>query len=360
MYDMQRNFSGNLHALRGLAAAVVVFFHAKFMPPVIDVGKLNIVDQFGAGVTLFFILSGFSLCLSNSNKVENKNWLRGYTIKRVARILPVWYMFVGIHFFYHWVKYGLIHPFHEVLYHLIPFYPLIAGGHESFVWAGWTIGVELMFYLLFPFLLVCFRDKILIWLVALVGAILVSVNFTDFAPSDLKQSYYYMAFPVQGFVFVMGCFLYFLTEKISHLKNRTLFGFIIGLVSVVAFVCWYLIVAKPGFIPIGRWSLFVKAVALGCFTSFAYLNLGNKINLLNPVTKFLGDKSYTIYLMHPIIAAETKRFYPFIHNNVNITELSFLIYCVLVFIITCILATIISNLIEAPVYSRAKRYADAT
>ena len=66
-----------LHVLRGLAAVSVIFYHAAHMPPYSDVGALTVFHEFGAGVTLFFLLSGFSLTLSNIEKVQDRGGPKG-------------------------------------------------------------------------------------------------------------------------------------------------------------------------------------------------------------------------------------------------------------------------------------------
>jgi len=119
MYQQQAKFSGNLHALRGLAAVSVIFYHAKGMNPVItDVGWMSFVSQFGAGVTLFFVLSGFSLSLSNYQHIDKVGWLRGYSIKRIARIIPVWYAFIAITWLNHYfhINYKLPNSTHRDFY----------------------------------------------------------------------------------------------------------------------------------------------------------------------------------------------------------------------------------------------------
>ena len=357
MYEHQKTFSGNLHALRGLAATSVVFFHAKNMSPAIDVGYLSIVQQFGAGVTLFFILSGFSLSLSNYKKIGQADWLHGYAIRRVARIFPIWYFFVLFTFFFHWWKYGLVYPFSDLIYHIIPFYVFIPGGHTSFVWAGWTIGVELLFYLFFPYLLIFAKTRILAWSGILVGAILLSLNLREFAPEGLSSSFYYMTFANQAFVFVLGCLLFFVSRRVKETNFQRLYTYVIGGISVLSFAWWGATVLNPVDFSMHPYGLIVKAAALGCLTAFLYLSEEPKRSLYNPVTKFLGDKSYTIYLAHPIVVSLTKRFYPRINEIFPINEMAYLAYTSLVLALTFMVAALISTYIEEPLYIYGRRLA---
>lgn len=73
-------FSGNLQALRGLAAASVIFFSCQSNERQLDLNNLYIVGQFGAGATLCFFLSSVFLSLSNICGLDRKDWLCGYTM----------------------------------------------------------------------------------------------------------------------------------------------------------------------------------------------------------------------------------------------------------------------------------------
>ena len=311
MYQGQSKFSGNLHALRGLAAVAVIFYHAKGMNPVIaDVGWMSFVSQLGTGVTLFFVLSGFSLSLSNYNHIDKAGWLRGYSIKRIARIMPVWYAFIAITWLNHLFHIHYKLPADNVLFSIIPFYSIIPGREQGMVWAGWTIGVELMFYMIFPILIVLFRNNLKAWGLALVGLIFISLRLRAYAGPDATAHFVQNSFPRQAFIFILGCFLYFLTQRAlekgrSHLLAAVMF--------VLAAVCFYMWAGFfKGWVRYHYdWLLVIQAFALGFLTVFLFispkLHVLPKPNLYNPVTKFFGDKSYTIYLSHPIIISWTRR-----------------------------------------------------
>ncbi len=360
MYQTQVKFSGNLHALRGLAALSVVFFHARGLSPNFATGWMEFVRHFGTGVTLFFILSGFSLSLSNFDKISAPDWLRGYTIKRIARIIPVWYTFIAITWLYHYFKFGMKLPAQTVINQVLPFYSIIPGRAEGMVWAGWTIGVELMFYAIFPLMLVILRDNVKAWCVALIGFLAVSISIYAYVPSEVDPASLYISFPRQAFVFVLGATFYFATRRAQSLGRERGFALFMLAVSIVGFVLWACY-DKNVWRPAYYYFLPMKAMALGALTVFAYINpkFGKlpQFNLYNSVTRFLGDKSYTIYLAHPIVVAETKRFQEPLSGLIPNEGLAFLAYCAILIGITCIIATVISTLIEAPLYKRGRAIA---
>ena len=362
MYQGQSKFSGNLHALRGLAAVSVIFFHAWGMNAanIPSLGWMNFIMQFGAGVTLFFILSGFSLSLSNYGHIDKPSWLRAYSIKRIARIIPVWYVFIAITWLNHYFHLNYAMPSNNVLFSLIPFYSIVPGREAGMVWAGWTIGVELMFYMIFPIMIVLFRNNLKLWGAALLALIAISLKLRGYAGPDAAPQFLQYSFPRQAFVFVMGCTFYFAVQRAMKDNKERQLAFAMLILSLIGFALW--IGEVKGWVSFHNdLRLVVKAFALSGLTAFVFLNpkMGAlpQLNLYNPLTKFFGDKSYTIYLAHPIIISWTKPWLAPIYDAVPDVGLAILVYALIVLIITCAAAAVISTLIEAPLYKRARALA---
>jgi peptidoglycan/LPS O-acetylase OafA/YrhL len=86
------NFSAPLHALRGLAALVVLLAHAWI--PVAHFGSptaffLSLFNS-GSAVSLFFVLSGLVLALSfERSPPDNLFGYAKYAIRRAFRLLPL-------------------------------------------------------------------------------------------------------------------------------------------------------------------------------------------------------------------------------------------------------------------------------
>ena len=358
MYQGQSKFSGNLHALRGLAATSVIFYHAKGMNPVIpDVGWMSIVSQFDTGVTLFFILSGFSLCLSNFSHIDKPGWLRAYSIKRIARIIPVWYAFVAFTWLNHYFHIHYKLPYNTVLFSLIPVFPVVPGREQGLVWAGWTVGVELMFYMIFPIMLVLFRNSLRAWSAALLGLIVISLSLRGYVGPDVSPHFLQNSFPRRAFMFVMGCTFFFAVQRSQKYDLERVFAMLMLALSIFSFALWTGYV--KGMVSFHHdFLMVVKTVALSSFTAFAFLNpkIGKipQLNLYNRVTKFLGDKSYTIYLSHPIVVSWTRPLVDPIMTAAPSNAWGFVVYSFLVIAISCLIGAIISTLIEEPLYKRGR------
>lgn len=345
MYETQSKYSEGLHVLRGLAAVSVVFFHSAHMAPVADVGVLKIVNEFGSGVTLFFILSGFSLTLSNAGQTEQPGWIRSYAIKRFFRIAPLWYFMVAVSGVYQYFEYGAPFKAGPLSWHILPIFGFIPGEHASRVWAGWTIGVEVIFYTIFPLLLATLRLNILGWTILTLLAIMASIDFPARIKPDFAPGYEYMGFARQFAVFCVGsllCVLMLRTppEWLGKLRTGA------ALAVLVALAWWTAHHYSPRTAPLGDAVIF-KAVALGVITlAFS----APRSILYNPLTKLWGDASYGIYLMHPIFALELKPAQAFLSETVPNTELAFLLYAGCVLIIVTLTAWGVHTLIESPFF----------
>jgi peptidoglycan/LPS O-acetylase OafA/YrhL len=148
----------SLTGLRGVAALWVVLFH-YFTPVFLTSPLLCILGHGYLAVDLFFVLSGFVLCLNYSNFFVNgvtgkQYW--NFLSRRIARIYPLYFV-------------TLVIATILVVRHLLPFWgmhftpALLAnvflvqnlGFWQSVDVPAWSISVEWISYLIFPVLMFC-------------------------------------------------------------------------------------------------------------------------------------------------------------------------------------------------------------
>lgn len=147
-----------LTASRGAAAIMVVIYHFGW-----SVFPFNRFPTFfhngNLAVSYFFVLSGFVLYTAYEDR---RIAYAGYIIRRVARIVPVYllalllllcvsYAFYGFAFYSYTIKLIVVHAL--LLQAYLPDYAM------NLNLPGWTLSVELFFYLLFPFLLLAIRKN---------------------------------------------------------------------------------------------------------------------------------------------------------------------------------------------------------
>ncbi|UZE19663.1 acyltransferase [Pseudomonas sp. B21-054] len=300
-----------LNSLRGIAAVLIVIFHVLGMHGLKIPPQFSFVPAyFGLGVPLFFVISAFSLFLSTTSRVGKDGWLSSYAIRRFMRIAPLFYFVATFYLIYIPLQFGsYISPmsYFGTLSLLFNFMP---GQHESMVWAGWTIGVEVLFYILVPYLLIFVRN-IYISVIAVLAAVALSAVFYKFYLSaSYPAGYAYMSFLGSIGVFFFGIFGFFLY---SDLKARVHVRGIGYILLFLALLLTFGLVAKEQILLsiVGNrsslWALvFVMLIVSQCLAPI--------FAITNPLFSYLGRLSFGLYLCHPPLVYMLKPVYGYFYQ----------------------------------------------
>lgn len=333
-----------LNSLRGIAAVLIVIFHVLGIHGLKIPAQLSFIPAyFGLGVPLFFVISAFSLFLSTTSRVGKEGWLSSYAIRRFMRIAPLFYFIATFYLLYIPLQFGsYIEPMSyfgtlSLLFNLLP------GHHESMVWAGWTIGVEVLFYLVVPYLLI-FVKNIYASVIAVLVSVALSVVFYKFYLSpNYPSGYAYMSFMGSVGVFMFGVFGYFLFGFLKHRDRAPLYGKIL---LVLALVFAGLVVAKEqALVPfIGNrsnlWALvFVLLVVSQCLAPIFVIT--------NSAFSYLGRLSFGLYLCHPPIVYMLKPVYELFYRHLG-EGFAFLSSTFITLVILVPVARLMNYLIEEP------------
>ncbi|MGV4793005.1 acyltransferase family protein [Rhizobium sp. F40D2] len=147
---------GHLDALRGIAAMMVFMIHAGGwgLRSLGTIGN-SIVDHGKYGVTIFFVVSAYCLCLKAlPQDVGCQGFWRSFFLKRAFRIIPMYFVAITLAAVYlpseHSADSWLAHfTFANIL--LLKYTNDILG-------VEWSVPVEISFYLLFPVFLIAVRN----------------------------------------------------------------------------------------------------------------------------------------------------------------------------------------------------------
>ena len=293
---------GFLDGLRGIAALYVVLFHMALVPsfkPPLSEWWQTLVLFGGSGVTLFFVVSAFSLCLTMDRHVATGSALLSYGLSRVFRIAPLFYFVMIVTYAIHIRAFGVWHSPREVLLSLTFLFNLVPGAEQGYVWASWTIGVEMLFYIVFPYLY--FRQSgpsrmIATLCVALAVSILFKGVTAGFVPETVRGSFENFSIFRHMPSFVMGMLAYtaYHSAKLAEARRQyagalVAFGFLVlvgvasGRLTNGVLDTTHLVAAGYSFILLGA--------------SAAHFRLVD-----NSATRFLGKISYSVYLWHaPVV-----------------------------------------------------------
>jgi peptidoglycan/LPS O-acetylase OafA/YrhL len=220
-----------------------------------------------------------------------------YLIKRICRIAPLfWFMQIVY----------IIHPFspshHTLSVLLINFlfvFNFFPSYWESIVSAGWTIGVEMPFYLIFPALLAWWewrrQYQIRDGLILFFASFAVSIIFRTWALKHIDFNFDYpdAALPTHFFEFVGGM----VTYKIVRLSlNRDALWVAVGLAGVALLLTIPLNIDPLYWIP-GRQHILTWT--LGFCMVCAWQAVKPSLVLSCRPMQWLGERSFSIYLLHP-------------------------------------------------------------
>ena len=276
-----------LHGLRATAALMVLLFHLHAIPQLAVPSLLPwIATHFGLGVHLFFALSAFSLAWANPQAASRPG---PYLVKRFFRIAPLyWLLTTLILLVARWPGTGRVVAEYGFAFNFVP------GWHGGLVPAGWTVGVEMPFYLLLPLLL---RIRGIAGMaVASVLATALSWQARVWLEAAMPGSDYpQVALASNAWVFVLALLAFRIFERVRGTPRE---GAAAGAAAVLGLgLLGYLLsplaapLARPGNPDLLLFGLGFAALCL-------WQALRPSWPMRGRAALWLGERSYSIYLAH--------------------------------------------------------------
>jgi peptidoglycan/LPS O-acetylase OafA/YrhL len=291
----------NLTPIRFFLATFVLLFHVPQLCKNQGLPYFDNLPMFHRGteaVYMFFVLSGFLIIrLIYKAKKNDKFSIKKFYIRRILRILPLYYLIVFFgFFFYQFLLPTLKIPF-DNNYNLetglaltVFFLPNVFASYEpgGILEVLWSIGIEEQFYLLVAPLLYFLKTKRALFVLSIIFII------------------YFIAFHIESLQFLREYhFIYFFMgsggiisileekNKLQFLKNHKLVPAVIICCTILYFFTDFFLIE----------NLFISNLfTCVLFTLFIYAmsHLHYSIQIKNRVLNYLGTISYGIYMYHII------------------------------------------------------------
>ena len=334
-----------------------MFFHMAILPtPALTVPHWahDYVLNGWTAVTLFFVISAFSLCYAMNPHVEEPGHIRAFYVRRFFRIAPLFYVMIGFYLVRDVLYYGVWHGPWEVAQSTLLVFNVFPGSEQGFVWASWTIGVEMIFYAIFPLLFLRFRD--VPGALALVfGCLLTAAVFQEFLlylplSAPVLGAFYKFSFLRHLPIFAIGMLSWTLFVRyIDGHRHRTAVGWTLVLGSLWAYRALLLGALNVWFPDPVYWQAIIySALLLG-------LGIAPLRTFVNPLTRFAGRVSYSIYLLHPSAILFLFPVYRRLYELPLPVTARFLLCAALTLAVVLSLASITYRWIEQPGMRFAKR-----
>ncbi len=188
------NRIASLDGIRALAALSVMVFHFVELFGKQYPGWLRQVSVLGqSGVDLFFVLSGFLITRILLETAGKEGYYRVFYVRRILRIFPLYFAYLGVHFFLLPYLLGAEQPVFQgqvwswlFLENVAQTFPVLASDGPNHYW---SLAVEEHFYLMWPFLVACVDRRSLL---RIIGGILLLSPLLRYALASQGYSVFYM------------------------------------------------------------------------------------------------------------------------------------------------------------------------
>ena len=358
-----KKWSQELEGLRGLASLWVVLGHICILTSF----HLPILSDPAIGVDLFILLSGYLMAKNYVERKEKEPWTESATFKkfwlrRFFRIAPLYYVLlivaIGFGNYFGEARDIIGHFYSEtqtnssrysdssflnILTHVTFTFGFLPHFSFNTVLPDWSIGLEMQFYFLFPFIMLAVMK--LGFARGCFAVIIVCLAAKSLFPN------YFAAFPMPSMILIkLNLFIagMFIAEAI---RGKSMRYVIFAMVSVLVGIYipndlnLYHVLAQIGLILMmvtilwprnedGNWA---KALRLPRWM------------LTNKVSVYMGDVSYSVYLLHLLIVIPVVAF---LLSNTQFAALPaairFISASAIILPVTYGIATLLYKFIEKP------------
>ncbi len=311
LYNKLRRITTNhlyfpeIDGIRFLAIIMVILFHIhgyfleKSGGVYTGTGSYPILDSILSGghngVQLFFVLSGFILCLPFAQQYINhgkKVNLKKYYLRRVTRLEPPYFIAIISLFFAAWAMglYDLPFLLKSMFASLIYMHDILLRHSPYLTVVAWSLEIEIQFYILAPLLFKVLKLAPVFRRLILALAIIGIISLQHIYPASISTLYSYAQYFFSG---ILLADLY-----VSGAGNTSLNKSYIAIAGILLLAALLLMPYVTGYFGM----LLFPAVII------AFYMIVLKNDILKKVFSYkfipvIGGMCYSIYLLHyPIIS----------------------------------------------------------
>ena len=309
-----------LHGLRGLAIAMVVFFHyISFAIQTRPQGLMGFLFSrsrlLWCGVDLFFVLSGFLIGGILLDSRDSPNYFKTFYIRRFCRIVPIYLLFAACVVLAYWLIYRPVGARLDWAFAgTLPWYSYISFAQNmwmaKFLAPGmkvmditWSLAVEEQFYLLLPAIIRFVRRSALprVFLTGIFIAPILRIYFYMHFPKHFTAPY--LLLPCRMDSFFVGALCAYWSRDPETWKKLVARRIWIQ-ITLLVLVLGALVMNESPFAPFTEWLGFDWIAVL--FAAAMMLALTNTEGVIGRALRWkwlrgLGTIAYGTYLFHMLV-----------------------------------------------------------
>lgn len=272
-----------------------------------DIGSEYLLGKLGMyAVAIFYVLSGLSLTIVYQNKVSSRSDVLSFFIKRFFRIFPLFWLATTCMLSF---RIGNCY-LHDLslkysIYEILLNYSLLFGFVKPTVYipiGGWSIGNEMVFYAVFPFIFLMSRRWKLIIPVLTFVSIAIGLYWAFFLinPNVIVSDQWalYVNPFNQLYFFMAGVLIGAYEESLRRVLSKPICYSMLALAIIIFWL--YPVSGDQVQIATGVSRVILSACSIS-IVLFVFL-LSPKLNRFFSIPlAFLGEGCYSIYLLHALV-----------------------------------------------------------
>ncbi|WP_410706807.1 acyltransferase family protein [Citrobacter braakii] len=329
-YNHMNSKINSLQALRGIAAIMVMFFHYRYL---LNISYDGLGDRLfiygGYGVDIFFIISGFVITLSSVNKPTGIRGSIDFVKNRARRLLPAYYVILiltaaalgGFELLKSPEKASNLLSAFLFIPEFANRPPTLINTSELFS-IRWTLNYEIYFYIVMAFSMIFHKRWTVLFAWFFIALIVIPVCISGNIPNNASyalttNAYINLATNPMVFEFLIGVMFGLYYKQIKNLPYNI--RLIITAFCIVTIFALYL-----------KYDSFTRAdMQMGYVSALLFLALLVNQDFLDRATPkfmvFLGEISYSLYLIHLGLSSIMNNHFPILKNVDGLVK--FILYC---------------------------------
>ena len=298
-----------LDYLRGfMAFSVLIYHYTSWLGMDLIYPFDNLINRLGIfAVSAFYVLSGTSLAIGYAKKEVSPSFLKKFAIKRFFRIAPLLYFVTTVSLILILLGAYINNDYTSMpsIYKVILNYSMLFGwlSPTSYIATGaWSIGNELVFYSIFPIMLYLINKSKSHFISFFLLSILVSGYFSEFlltTEKSLADQWGIYINPLNLLYFFTGGVLIGLLLKSGYTLNKKLA--LPSLVVASGILIFMPVSGHDQIVLVTGYSKLIFSLVIFLLAIVSALSAHTKENKITKVFKYLGETSYSLYLLHPVV-----------------------------------------------------------